>query len=128
MKLRTIALIIILSLHVMIAMALEKNDGEWLTNVPHNEHVQKSPIHAKAGTVAQGRNTFQAHCAQCHGADAKGTDRAPALNSTRIKHQTTDGDLHWLLVNGYRDRGMPAWGKLGEFHLWQVITYLRSLR
>ena len=46
----------------------------------------------------------------------------------RVQQQATEGDLHWLLVNGNMRKGMPSWAKLGDQQIWQVITYVKSLR
>jgi mono/diheme cytochrome c family protein len=45
-----------------------------------------------------------------------------------VQQEATEGDLHWLLVNGNMARGMPSWSKLGDSQIWQVISYLKSLR
>ena len=129
MKFRFIGLLLALVPLLVIPLAAsEPNPRGWLERVPPREHTQKSPIRRKAGAVAQGRNTFRVHCAQCHGENAQGSDRAPALTTTRVQHHATEGDLHWLLINGNRERGMPAWAKLGDLQIWQVVTYMRSLR
>jgi mono/diheme cytochrome c family protein len=44
-----------------------------------------------------------------------------------VQQQATEGDLHWLLVNGNMAHGMPSWSKLGDPQIWQVITYVKSL-
>jgi mono/diheme cytochrome c family protein len=129
MKIRTIGLLLtLLPMLVTLLAAYETRDSGWMERVPETEHVQKSPIRKKAAAIAQGRNTFLAHCAQCHGKDAHGSDGAPSLATTRVRHNATEGDLHWLLINGNREHGMPAWAKLGDPQIWQVITYVRSLR
>jgi hypothetical protein len=74
-----------------------------------------------------GRRIFLDHCAHCHGKDAEGTKKRPSLKSSRVQQQATDGDLHWLLVNGSRSQGMPSWVKLGDPQIWQVICYVKSL-
>ena len=128
MKFRSIGLILALvPLLVPVLAASEPKAGGWLERVPPSDHAQKSPIRRKAGAIAQGRDTFRFHCAQCHGENAQGSDRAPALTTTRVQQHATEGDLHWLLVNGDRERGMPAWPKLRDLQIWQVITYVRSL-
>ena len=70
---------------------------------------------------------FVDHCAHCHGNDAEGTKKRPSLKSARVQQEATDGDLHWLLVNGNRGQGMPSWVKLGDPQIWQVICYVKSL-
>lgn len=121
-------LIALLLLLVTVLAASQPNNAGWQERVPPSEHARKSPIQAKAGAFAEGRHTFRAHCAQCHGENAQGSDRAPSLHSARVQHDATEGDLHWLLVNGNRERGMPAWAKLGDLEIWHVIAYVRSLR
>jgi mono/diheme cytochrome c family protein len=44
-----------------------------------------------------------------------------------VQQEATEGDLHWLLVNGNPRRGMPSWSRLPDPQLWQLVTYLKSL-
>jgi mono/diheme cytochrome c family protein len=129
MNLRTLgSLIVLLVVAVGRLAGSETNKEGWLERVPQREHAQKSPFPNDASAVGQGHSTYRAHCAQCHGKDGQGSDRAPALLTHRVQHRATEGDLHWLLVNGNKERGMPSWSKLGDLQLWQVIRYVRSLR
>lgn len=129
MSLRSFGLLLtLLPLLVAVLTPSKPNDGGWLARVPPSERVRTSPIDKKGAAIANGRNTFRAHCVQCHGENAQGSDRAPSLHSRRIQQHATEGDLHWLLVNGNKERGMPAWAKLGDHEIWQVIAYVRSLR
>lgn len=78
--------------------------------------------------AAAGRLLYEDHCAQCHGADADGKGRRPSLRSVRVQETATPGDLHWFLRNGSLQRGMPSWSKLPDPQLWQIVTYLKSLK
>ena len=80
--------------------------------------------------------TFQAVCAMCHGFDghtpsaiAKGlSPRTPDLGSAEVQHWT-DPELFWIIRNGIRLSGMPAFGKqLSNEQVWDLVHYLRSLR
>ena len=102
-------------------------DGAWLTKVPAKDHARQNPYHGKEDAVAAGQRIFLDHCAQCHGEDANGTKKHPPLRSERVQQQATEGDIHWLLVNGNMKKGMPSWAKLPDQQLWQVTTYVRSL-
>jgi mono/diheme cytochrome c family protein len=102
-------------------------DGAWLAKVPAKDHERQNPYHEKEDAVAAGRRIFLDHCAQCHGEDANGTKKRPALRSERVQQQATEGDIHWLLVNGNMKKGMPSWAKLPDQQLWQVVSYVRSL-
>ena len=103
------------------------SNGAWLTNVPQRDRERANPYRDQPDAVAAGRRIYLDHCAHCHGNDADGTKRRRSLKSARVQQQATDGDLHWLLVNGNRGQGMPSWVKLGDPQIWQVICYVKSL-
>lgn len=103
------------------------SNGAWLSKVPERDHGKSNPYHDQQDAVAAGQRIFHDHCAHCHGEDAMGTKKRPSLRSERVQQQATEGDLHWLLVNGSMGSGMPSWSKLGDPQIWQVITYVRSL-
>ena len=103
------------------------SNGAWLTNVPPRDRERVNPYRDQPDAVAAGRRIFLDHCAPCHGQDAEGTKKRPSLKSSRVQQEATDGELHWLLVNGNRGQGMPSWVKLGDPQIWQVICYVKSL-
>lgn len=115
--------LIVLSSLAMFATS----NGAWLANVPPRDRERANPYRDQPDSIAAGRRIFLDHCAHCHGADAEGTKKRPSLKSTRVQQEATDGDLHWLLVNGNRGQGMPSWIKLGDPQIWQVICYVKSL-
>ncbi|MGA7382935.1 MAG: c-type cytochrome [Terriglobales bacterium] len=102
-------------------------DGAWLAKVPAGDHQKTNPYQAQPDAIAAGRNIFEEHCSKCHGENAEGRKKRPSLRSQRVQQQATEGDLHWLLVNGSMKKGMPSWAKLPDPQLWQLITYLKSL-
>ena len=102
-------------------------DGSWLRNVPARDHERQSPYRNEADAVAAGRRVYVDRCSHCHGLNAQGTKKRPPLTSARVQQQATEGDLHWLLVNGNLRKGMPSWAKLPDPQLWQVVTYRKSL-
>lgn len=125
MRLRTFLLTTLLGLGLM-ALASTSN-GAWLAKVPTRDHDKANPYQGQADAVAAGRRVFVEHCAKCHGDDAEGTKKRPSLRTQRVQQQATEGDLHWLLVNGSMGHGMPSWSKLGDPQIWQVVSYVRSL-
>jgi mono/diheme cytochrome c family protein len=120
----SLALILVL---VPVAFVLGGADGSWLKKVPVREHEKTNPYQGQAEAIAAGRRVFVDRCAQCHGEDAEGTKKRPSLRSQRVREQASEGDLHWLLVNGNMRKGMPSWAKLPDQQLWQVISYVKSL-
>jgi mono/diheme cytochrome c family protein len=100
----------------------------WIEKVPPHEHEKANPMAGNPEAAAAGRLLYADHCAKCHGDDADGKGRRPSLRSMRVQETATPGDLHWLLTNGILGRGMPSWSRLPSQQLWQIITYLRSLK
>jgi mono/diheme cytochrome c family protein len=100
----------------------------WIDKVPSNERERTNALFGTADSRAAGQQLFEAHCAECHGADARGKGHHPSLRSERVQEQATPGDLHWLLVNGVLGRGMPSWRKLPDPQLWQIISFVKSLK
>ncbi len=96
-------------------------------HVPAKDHDRKNPYEGQADAVAAGRFVYEDHCSKCHGENAEGTKKRPSLRSARVQQEATEGDLHWLLVNGNMGRGMPSWSKLGDPQIWQTIRYVKSL-
>ncbi len=102
-------------------------DGSWLKKVPVREHEKTGPYHGQSDALAAGRRIFVDRCSQCHGENGEGTRKRPPLRSKRVQEEASEGDLHWLLVNGNMRKGMPSWARLPDQQLWQVISYVKSL-
>lgn len=101
-------------------------DGIWMKNVPARAHEEVSPYRGQDDAIAAGRRIFVDRCSHCHGEHAEGTKKRPPLTSERVQRQASEGDLHWL--NGNMRKGMPSRAKLPDQQLWQVISYLKTLR
>jgi mono/diheme cytochrome c family protein len=117
----------LLALLTLSMFAAATADGAWINKVPARDRDKVNPYHDQPDAVAAGQRIFHDHCAHCHGDDAQGTKKRPSLRTERVQQQASEGDLHWLLVNGYMSHGMPSWSKLGDPQIWQVISYVRSL-
>lgn len=124
-SLKFLLIVVLIALSTLTVFATA--DGAWLNKVPDRDRDKANPYQNQPDAVAAGQRVFHDHCAHCHGEDAEGTKKRPSLRSERVQQQATEGDLHWLLVNGYMSHGMPSWSKLGDPQIWQVITYVRSL-
>ena len=117
----------LLTVCMVVTLAFATADGSWMKHVPQKDHERRNPYQGQAEAVAAGRLVYEDHCAKCHGPDAQGTKKRPSLKSERVQHDASEGDLHWLLVNGNIGRGMPSWSKLGDPQIWQVISYVKTL-
>jgi cytochrome c553 len=78
---------------------------------------------------------FLGSCAQCHGADARGDtnigrNMAPPamdLSSAHVQHWT-DAELFWIIQNGVRLTGMPAWkSTISENETWKLARYIHNV-
>jgi PQQ-dependent dehydrogenase (methanol/ethanol family) len=68
---------------------------------------------------------FGQTCAVCHGGDAEGTDRAPALVNNRRLRGTSEKDIANLIKNG---RGnMPSFSFLPEAQIQELAYFVRSM-
>lgn len=88
------------------------------------------------GDLDNAQNVFGSECATCHGNDGRTpTDmgrglypRAPDLGSDEVQHWS-DAEMFWIIRNGIRLTGMPAFGKqLSDQDTWSLVRYLRTLR
>jgi mono/diheme cytochrome c family protein len=96
----------------------------------------KNPIPDTPDAVKIGAEHFQHHCAICHGLDGHNTGvpfaekMSPPVADlgARNVQQYGDGQLKWIIQNGIRFTGMPAWsGILDDGEIWHVVLYLRHL-
>lgn len=95
--------------------------------------VQVPPDLDKDELVLVGTDHFAAHCAVCHGAPgvpkgdiAKGLyPAAPNLAETAPHYRPNE--LFWILKNGIKMTGMPAWNDHSDEELWATVAFLRRL-
>ena len=96
-----------------------------------------SPVAATAETIAAGRAHFADHCASCHGNDGGGNTemgrglypKAPDMRLSQTQ-DLSDGQLFYIIENGVRLTGMPAWGngtEAGEADSWHLVHFIRHL-
>jgi mono/diheme cytochrome c family protein len=105
-------------------------------SVPASARGLKNPVAFSPEVWAESRAHFADHCASCHGNDGRGDTemgrnlfpKAPdmRLPSTQGK---SDGELYWIIENGIRLTGMPAWGKGGtdDADSWTLVHFVRHL-
>ena len=131
----TKTLVVLSSLLLMTAVLLgrveqtEKGvrvDSE-LGEAPPQAGIRKNPYAGQPQALQAGRKLFQRYCASCHGDDGHGIEKAPDLHAEPI-HKAPPGVLFWFLRNGNIREGMPSWSRLPDPQLWQLVTYLQSLR
>ena len=98
---------------------------------------RQNPVAASEDVIADGRAHFADHCASCHANNGSGETelgqglfpRAPDMRLAATQ-ELSDGELFWIIENGIRFTGMPAWStdtKEGEEQSWQIVHFIRRL-
>ncbi len=96
----------------------------------------QNPMPDTPDTTRTGMGHFQHHCQVCHGLDGHNTGvpfagkmSPPVLDlGDKDVQQYKDGQLKWIIQNGIRFSGMPAWnGVLEDDEMWSIVRFLRHL-
>jgi mono/diheme cytochrome c family protein len=86
-------------------------------------------------SIEEGDKVYATDCTMCHGSDGRTpTDngrwmypRASDLTSRDVQDYS-DRELFWIIKNGIRLSGMPAFGKVeSDDHIWNLVNYVRTL-
>jgi mono/diheme cytochrome c family protein len=99
------------------------HDADWVA--PDNAVARINPLAGRSDVVAGGGRLFHERCGTCHGEDARGTMRAPALRKASVEAQS-DGALFWKISSGNTRTGMPSFSFLPQLQRWQLVLYLRA--
>jgi mono/diheme cytochrome c family protein len=105
--------------------------------VPRADRDRRSPVPATPETIEAGMAHFADHCAACHANDGSGETEIglglypPPPDMRREPTQSlTDGELFYIIENGVRLTGMPAFGTgtpEGEEETWHLVHFIREL-
>jgi mono/diheme cytochrome c family protein len=103
---------------------------------PRSAREMKNPMTATPENLVEARRHFADHCASCHANDGSGKTemgrklypRAPDMRLPETQ-SLTDGELYYIIENGVRFTGMPAWGEGGEndHDTWHLVLFIRHL-
>ena len=110
--------------------------------MPHSTRVaciagSVNPVAFSPEVFVESRAHFADHCASCHANDGSGQTeigqnlfpRAPDMRLPATQN-LTDGELYWIIANGVRLTGMPAWGTGGpdDADSWKLVHFIRRLK
>jgi mono/diheme cytochrome c family protein len=106
-------------------------------SIPPDARARANPVPASPEAVADGMAHFADHCATCHANDGSGDTEMgrglfPRAMDMRLPaiQELSDGELFYVIENGIRFTGMPAWGTGtadGEESSWRLVHFLRRL-
>ena len=106
----------------------------FLVRRSSREGIPPTPA-AQEASAKEGERLFGTECGACHGNSGHNpTDagrwmypRAADLTS-RDSQSYSDQELFWIIKNGIRLSGMPAFGKVeSDDNIWDLVFYVRAL-
>jgi mono/diheme cytochrome c family protein len=105
-------------------------------SIPADAQRAKNPLAATPQSLREGRLHFADHCAVCHANDGSGVTllglglypKPPDLRRQGTQN-LTDGEIFWIIENGVRFTGMPAFSGHGssEEDSWRLVQFIRHL-
>jgi mono/diheme cytochrome c family protein len=105
--------------------------------VPPSARAAVNPVTFSPEVWAEARAHFADHCATCHANDGSGMTeigqnlypKAPDMRLPATQ-DLTDGELYWVIENGVRLTGMPAWGAGdgNDMDTWKQVHFIRRLK
>jgi mono/diheme cytochrome c family protein len=110
--------------------------ARWLA-IAGADRDRANPILKTRGSVRTGMEHWADHCASCHANDGSGDisvgrslyPRAPDMRQGATQ-ELTDGELFYIIENGVKLTGMPAWSTgtpEGEQASWHLVNFIRHL-
>ena len=128
--------LILISLFVLTACGSNASSNSTqapLATVPAEYAGKTNPLGSDAATA--GADVFKTNCVTCHGDNGEGDgiasqslDPKPA-NLIDLSKQVGDDYLFWRVSEGKPGTSMVAWkGILTEEQVWQVVTFIRTLK
>ncbi len=98
----------------------------WRSLVPADVRDRPDSLPRNPANLRAGQESYAQYCVGCHAADGAGRRNRPSLRTARVRGET-DGEIYWILENGSKGHGMPAWRSLGEGSLWQLVEAIRAM-
>jgi len=106
--------------------------------IPGRAAAAKNPWMATPDNLKEARDVFMDRCATCHGTDGSGHSlvgrnlypKAPDLRAPETQ-KLTDGQIYYIIRNGVRLTGMPAWSdanRASDESAWKLVLFVRDLR
>src|ERR1700756_5755118 len=106
--------------------------------IPRKARVMENPVLDSPEIQREARLHFADHCAICHGNDGSGDTpigdglypKPPDLRLPATQN-LSDGELFWIIENGVRFTGMPAFTSNethgGILDSWKLVHFIRHL-
>jgi mono/diheme cytochrome c family protein len=107
----------------------------WHLSIPAGARAAQNPVPNTPENLREAMLHFADHCAVCHGNDGSGDGvfgRGLYPKPPDVRHAATqsrtDGELFWIVENGVRFTGMPAFAGPGPSEdSWKLVHFIRHL-
>jgi mono/diheme cytochrome c family protein len=105
-------------------------------SIPSDARHATNPITLTPQSLREGRLHFADHCSVCHANDGGGQTMfglglypKPSDLRSAETQKLSDGELFWIIENGVRFTGMPAFSGHGgaEEDSWRLVLFIRHL-
>ena len=104
-------------------------------SIPADARAARNPFAGAKDAWREGADHFNDHCSTCHGEDGRGGGEIgahlypPVPDMTRPRTQDlTDGEIFYIIANGVRWTGMPAWKEEHKpEESWRLVSFIRHL-
>jgi mono/diheme cytochrome c family protein len=105
--------------------------------IPGQARAARNPVPFSPEAWSDARAHFADHCASCHANDGSGNTEVgrnlyPKAPDMRLADTQNlgDGELYWIIENGVRLTGMPAWGtgRDDDDDTWKLVHFIRRLK
>ncbi len=104
---------------------------------PRAAREMTNPVQATPEVLSEAMEHFADHCAFCHANDGSGNTaigkglypKTPNMREAGTQN-LTDGELYYIIHNGVRFTGMPAFGKddgQQDLDSWKLVRFIRHL-
>ena len=104
--------------------------------IPSNARETRNPLPPSDENLRDARQHFADHCATCHANDGGGNTmigqglypKPPDLRDPETRN-LSDGEIFWIIENGVRFTGMPAFGGQhgSQTDSWKLVLFIRHL-
>jgi mono/diheme cytochrome c family protein len=141
----TIMTVAVFSWLISTGLSARDNPGAFETRfarkvhrlaIPSSMRNLSNPMQASPELLVEARRHFADHCASCHANDGSGmtemgqklNPRVPDMRAAETQN-LSDGELYYIIENGVRFTGMPAWGAGGtnDHESWHLVLFIRHL-
>ncbi len=118
-----------------VETSLATKAKHFLVHRSSREGIPPAPADRQT-SLKEGERLFGTECGACHGLSGRSpTDagrwmypRAADLTSRDVQSYS-DQEVFWIIKNGIRLSGMPAFGKIeSDDHIWDLVFYIHTLK